>query len=410
MKDLPISPLAPAHFSDLPAIGGMVASATRLGLYGGERNDLLAVHFPNGATVAGAFTTSATRSADVLWCEEKVKGGVASALIVNAGNSNAFTGQAGLDKNAATVAAVSKMTACAAEQVFVAATGVIGVPLPINRVAEGVPAAFAAMEVPKWEALARAFSTTDTFPKGSGVTLDLDGHTVSISGIAKGSGMIAPNMATMLVFIFTDAAIKADLLQTMVSAHVQTTFNSITVDSDTSTSDTLLVFATGASDAPIIESDIDPRATAFSAALRAVFHDLALQVVRDGEGAQKLIQIAVTGATSDTSARTIAMAVANSPLVKTAIAGEDANWGRVIMAVGKAGEPIDIERLSVRFGGVWTARNGGAVGYDEALINAHMSGANIDVLVEAGDGNGQATVWTCDLTHGYISINGDYRS
>jgi glutamate N-acetyltransferase / amino-acid N-acetyltransferase len=410
MKDLPISPLAPAQFPDLPQIGGMVASATRLGLYGGDRDDLLAVHFPGGAAVAGAFTKSATRSDDVNLCAARVKAGLARALIVNAGNSNAFTGAAGVAKNEATVTAVCGLAHCQAEHVFVAATGVIGTPLPISRVADGVPVAFAQMETPQWEKLARAFSTTDTFPKGSGTTFDLDGHQVSISGIAKGSGMVAPNMATMLVFIFTDIAIEAAVLQDMVSTHVKTTFNAITVDSDTSTSDTLLVFATGASTAPKIETNNDPRAAVFSDALHRVFHDLALQVVRDGEGAQKLIEIAVTGAQSDASAHTIAMAVANSPLVKTAIAGEDANWGRVIMAVGKAGEPIDMDRLSVRFGGVWTARNGGAVAYDEGPINDHMLGQSIDILIEVGTGPGTAKVWTCDLTHGYISINGDYRS
>jgi glutamate N-acetyltransferase / amino-acid N-acetyltransferase len=410
MKDLPISPLAPACFPELPKIGGMVASATRLGLYSGERNDLLAVHFPIGATVAGAFTTSATRSADVNWCAEKVKGGRARALVVNAGNSNAFTGLAGIEKNAVTVATTTDILGCGVDEVFLAATGVIGQPLPVRRVADGLPAAFAALSEPDWEALARAFSTTDTFPKGSGRIIDLGGHQVSISGIAKGSGMVAPNMATMLVFIFTDAAIDGALLQSIVSAHVQTTFNSITVDSDTSTSDTLLVFATGASSAAPINSVDDPRYATFSHALHAVFHDLALQVVRDGEGAQKLIQIEVTGASSDKSARAIAMAVANSPLVKTAIAGEDANWGRVIMAVGKAGEPIDMDRLSVRFGGVWTAKDGGAIAYDEGPVNAHMTGTNIDILVKVGNDSGHARVWTCDLTHGYISINGDYRS
>jgi glutamate N-acetyltransferase / amino-acid N-acetyltransferase len=410
MKDLPISPLAPTSFPDLPNIGGMVASATRLGLYAGDRNDLLAVHFPKGATVAGAFTSSATRSADVNWCAQKVRGGRARALIVNAGNSNAFTGPAGIAKNDATVAATIDLISCAPDDIFLAATGVIGVPLPISRVADGLPTAFGAMAAPQWETLARAFSTTDTFPKGSGQTLDLDGHAVSIAGIAKGSGMVAPNMATMLVFIFTDVAIDSGVLQGIVSAHVQTTFNSITVDSDTSTSDTLLVFATGTSSAAPLTTADDPRCAIFSQALHAVFHDLALQVVRDGEGAQKLIQIEVTGATTDASARTIAMSVANSPLVKTAIAGEDANWGRVVMAVGKAGEPIDIEALSVRFGGVWTAKSGGAIEYDAGPVDVHMKGTHIDILIEVGAGTGTAIVWTCDLTHGYISINGDYRS
>jgi glutamate N-acetyltransferase / amino-acid N-acetyltransferase len=388
----------------------MTASASRIGLYAGARNDLLVVHFPDGATVAGAFTTSATRSADVNWCADNIKGGKARALIVNAGNSNAFTGAAGVAKNEATVSATCAALGCSSGDVFLAATGVIGVPLPVTRVADALPSAFKALVAPDWEALARAFSTTDTFPKGSGQIFDLDGHQASISGIAKGSGMIAPNMATMLVFIFTDVTIDAVVLQALVSQHVQTTFNAITVDSDTSTSDTLLVFATGASAAPAIVSADDPRLDKFSSALHDVFHDLALQVVRDGEGAQKLIHIEVTGAISDASARVIAMAVANSPLVKTAIAGEDANWGRVIMAVGKAGEPIDIDRLSVRFGGVWTAKDGGAIAYDEGPVNTHMKGTNIDILVKVGDAAGKAKVWTCDLTHGYISINGDYRS
>jgi glutamate N-acetyltransferase/amino-acid N-acetyltransferase len=240
--------------------------------------------------------------------------------------------------------------------------------------------------------------------------LDLDGHKVSIAGIAKGSGMIAPNMATMLVFVFTDLTIEANVLQDMVSAHVQTTFNAITVDSDTSTSDTLLVFATGASDAPAISSPDDPRCAAVSKALHSIFHDLALQVVRDGEGAQKLIQIDVSGAVDDASARTMAMAIANSPLVKTAIAGEDANWGRVIMAIGKAGEPIDMDAISVRFGDIWTAKSGGAITYDAAKLDDYMTRDHIDITVGVGQGGGSARVWTCDLTHGYIRINGDYRS
>lgn len=410
MKDLPISPLAPAHFPRLPTIGGMLASATRLGLYSGTRNDLLVVHFPQGASVAGAFTKSATRSADVNWCADTLAGGKARALVVNAGNSNAFTGPSGIAKNAASVATMSALVGCSQSEVFLAATGVIGVPLEVDRVSNALPDAVARLQAPQWEELARAFSTTDTFPKGSGKTARIGDQDISIAGIAKGSGMVAPNMATMLVFIFTDAAIEAKVLQNIVSTHVQTTFNSITVDSDTSTSDTLLVFATGASDAPIIASADDPRAQHVSQLLFEVMHDLALQVVRDGEGAQKLIQIDVTGAESDDSARTIALAIANSPLVKTAVAGEDANWGRVIMAVGKAGEPIDMDHLAVKFGGVWTARAGGAIAYDDAPVNDHMRGTHIDILVEVGKGTGRARVWTCDLTHGYISINGDYRS
>lgn len=410
MKNLPVSPLAPAAFPTLPPVAGMRASASRIGLYSGTRNDLMMVVFPQGASVAGAFTRSATRSADVEWCATHVKQGHARALVVNAGNSNAFTGPAGLAKNAATVAEASRLTGCLEHEVFLAATGVIGAPLPPKTVSDALPQAFEALGAPDWESLARAFSTTDTFPKAAGTTLDLDGNAINIVGLAKGSGMIAPNMATMLVFVFTDAAIAPDVLQAMVSTHVETTFNAITVDSDTSTSDTLLVFATGASGAAPITDHSDPRAATVSEALRGIFHDLAMQVVRDGEGAQKLIQIEVQGGVDDHSARTIGFAIANSPLVKTAIAGEDANWGRVVMAVGKAGEPIAIERLAVRFGGQWTAKEGGAVAYDTALVDAHMKGQVIDIFVDVGVGNGQAKVWTCDLTHGYISINGDYRS
>jgi glutamate N-acetyltransferase/amino-acid N-acetyltransferase len=410
MKNLPVSPLAPAAFPTLPPVAGMCASASRIGLYGGTRNDLMTVTFPNGAAVAGAFTLSATRSADVEWCAAQLRQGQARALVVNAGNSNAFTGPAGLAKNAATVVEACRLAGCADHEVFLAATGVIGAPLPARTVADALPAAFEALGAPDWESLARAFSTTDTFPKGAGTTLDLDGTAVNVVGLAKGSGMIAPNMATLLVFVFTDAAVAPDVLQAMVSAHVETTFNAITVDSDTSTSDTLLVFATGASGAVPITDHSDPRAASVSEAVRGIFHDLAMQVVRDGEGAQKLIQIEVQGAVDDRSARAIGFAIANSPLVKTAIAGEDANWGRVVMAVGKAGEPIAINQLAVRFGGQWTAKAGGAVAFDVGQVDAHMRGQVIDILVDVGVGKGQAKVWTCDLTHGYISINGDYRS
>lgn len=410
MKNLPVSPLAPAAFPTLPHVAGMRASTSRIGLYGGTRNDLMTLVFPDGANVAGAFTRSATRSADVEWCATHVKQGHARALVVNAGNSNAFTGPAGLAKNAATVAEAARLIGCAEHNVFLAATGVIGAPLPPQTVADALPHAFEALGKPDWESLARAFSTTDTFPKAAGTTLELDGTAINIVGLAKGSGMIAPNMATMLVFVFTDAAIAPDVLQAMVSTHVETTFNAITVDSDTSTSDTLLVFATGASGAAPITDHSDPRAALVSEALRGIFHDLAMQVVRDGEGAQKLIQIEVQGAVDDKSARTIGFAIANSPLVKTAIAGEDANWGRVVMAVGKAGEPISVDQLAVRFGGQWTAKAGGAVVYDIAQVDEHMRGQIIDIFVDVGVGKGQAKVWTCDLTHGYISINGDYRS
>jgi glutamate N-acetyltransferase / amino-acid N-acetyltransferase len=410
VKDLPVSPLAPERFPDLPAVAGVQAACVHAGMYRHARNDMMLVALAEGTTVAGALTRSATRSPDVELCASGLKGGRARALVVNAGNSNAFTGQAGLDKNAVSVASATRLLGCDPSEVFVSATGVIGVPVVPDRIARHLPEAVAALATPDWEQMARTISTTDTFPKGAGATVSLDGTAVSIAGIAKGSGMVAPDMATMLVYIFTDAAVAPEVLQAMVSLHVETTFNAITVDSDTSTSDTLLVFATGQSGAAPILDAADPLAAVFSQALRDVMHDLALQVVRDGEGASKLVRIEVTGAVGDRSARTIAMAIANSPLVKTAIAGEDANWGRIVMAVGKSGEPVDTGRLGVRFGPVWTARDGGAVPYDEAQADAHMKGQEIDIAVVAGSGPGRATVWTCDLTHGYISINGDYRS
>jgi glutamate N-acetyltransferase / amino-acid N-acetyltransferase len=410
MKDLPVSPLAPDAFPALPVVAGVHAATGRLGLYKHPRDDLMLVTLAPGTTVAGALTTSTTRSDDVQRCAAHLAGGTARALVVNAGNSNAATGAAGVAKNDATIAEVRRLSDCAEADVYVSATGVIGQPLPPRLVADALPALHARLAAPDWQALAATIATTDTFPKGAGARLDLDGVAVSIAGIAKGSGMIAPNMATMLVYVFTDAPVAAPLLAAMTRAHVDTTFNCITVDGDTSTSDTLLVFATGAAGlAPIVSAD-DPRAAVFSAALHTVLHDLALQVVRDGEGAQKLIEVQVSGAVDDASARRHALCIANSPLFKTAIAGEDANWGRVVMAVGKSGEPVDMAHLGVRFGDQWTARGGGAVAYDVAAVDAHMKGRRVEVEARVGAGPGVATVWTCDLTHGYISINGDYRS
>jgi glutamate N-acetyltransferase/amino-acid N-acetyltransferase len=404
-----VSPLAPARFPDLPHIAGVRASVGRLGLYKQERNDILVVALDPGASIGGAFTQSLTASADVDWCRTNVKRGTARALVCNAGNSNAFTGPAGIEKNLATAATAAKLAPCAPEEVFLAATGVIGQPLAPRRVADALPALWDKLAAPDWEQLARAFMTTDTFPKGAGASAEIGGTRVNIAGIAKGSGMIAPNMATMLVFIFTDAALSANVTQALLDRHLGETFNAITVDGDTSTSDTLLLFATGKSGAPAISDPDDPRLSAFSAALKEVMFDLALQVVRDGEGAQKLIRITVTGARSDESARKIGLSIANSPLVKTAIAGGDANWGRIVMAVGKAYEPIAQDKLTIKFGGVTTAR-GGAVPYDEAPVDAHVRGRNVEIDVDVGAGAGAATVWTCDLTDGYIRINGDYRS
>jgi glutamate N-acetyltransferase/amino-acid N-acetyltransferase len=390
----------------------MKAAVGRLGLYKHERDDLMVVTFDKGTTVGGAFTLSQTRSADVEWCKAALTrgGGLASALVCNAGNSNAFTGPAGVAKNKATTETVAKLTGCAPENVFVAATGVIGQPMPPTRLADALPPYFNALGTPDWLKLASAFMTTDTFAKGAGKTIEIGGKTINIAGIAKGSGMIAPNMATMLAFVFTDAALAPNITQALISRHVDATFNSITVDGDTSTSDTLLLFATGASGAPAIERMSDPRLAPLSDAIRDVLMDLALQVVRDGEGATKLVRIEIVNAESEGSARRIGMSIANSPLVKTAIAGEDANWGRVVMAVGKAGEKIDINRLAIRFGGEWTAKDGGWTVYDEPAVDAHMKGQEIDILVDVGVGKASAVVWTCDLTKRYIEINGDYRS
>ena len=407
-----VSPLAPPRFPDLPEVRGLTASIGRLGLYKHPRDDLMLVSFPEGASVGGAFTTSQTRSADVEWCRTALTagGGRAHVLVCNAGNSNAFTGPRGVEKNRQTTAEAAKLAGCKPEQVFVAATGVIGQPLEPRRLADALPAQWEKLAPVSWPALAAAFMTTDTFAKGAGKTVEIGGKEVRIAGVAKGSGMIAPNMATMLVFLFTDANLSPQVTQALISRHVNQTFNAITVDGDTSTSDTLLLFATGASGAPLIERLSDPKLAPLSDAIRDVMMDLALQVVRDGEGATKLVRIEVTGAESEASARRIGMAIANSPLVKTAIAGEDANWGRVVMAVGKAGERIDVAKLSIRFGGQWTAKDGGWTPYDEPAVDAHMKGQEIDVLVDVAVGKESAVVWTCDLTKRYIEINGDYRS
>lgn len=406
MKHLEISPLAPEKFPSLPIVKGVSATTFSMGMYKNPRPDLMVVYFENGASVGGAFTKSNTRSCDVEWCASALQHGTARALVVNAGNSNAFTGQAGIDKNNATIAKVQELCGCGRDEVFLSATGVIGVPVAKDLISSKLDAIWPTLEVANFEKMATAIATTDTYIKGSGKSIVIDGVTINIAGIAKGSGMIAPNMATMLVYIFTDAKIASSELQKLVSNYVETTFNAITVDSDTSTSDTLLVFATGAAGGAQIEA----QDKVFADALYEIMHDLAMQVVKDGEGAQKFIEVKVQGAKDTQSAKNIAMAIANSPLVKTAIAGGDANWGRVAMAVGKCLEPINIDKLSIQFCGQWTAKDGGAVKYNESLIDEKMAGQNIDILVDVAVGDGEFTAYTCDLTHGYISINGDYRS
>ena len=403
------SPLA-LPFPELPAIAGATPRVARAQYKSWDRCDLTLVELAEGTSVAGVLTNSRCPSPEVEWCRNALPLGRARALVVNAGNSNAFTGSRGREAVEAIAARVAGRLGCQPSDIFVASTGVIGVPLPIDKAEAGLDAATVA-EPATWLDAATAIGTTDTFPKGATTTAIVDGRTVTLVGIIKGSGMIAPDMATMLGFVFTDTAVEPGFLQRALSDANAPSFSCITVDGDTSTSDTVLAFATGAAgNAPLTDDDSDG-ADAFRAALADLCRQLALLVVRDGEGATKLIEVQVTGAESDRSAHRIAMSIANSPLVKTAIAGGDANWGRVVMAVGKAGEPAERDLLSIRFGDVDVARHGVAVdGYDEAPVAAHLAGAEVEIGVDLGLGEGRATVWTCDLTHGYISINADYRS
>jgi len=404
------SPLAPAAFPDLPDIAGVTRRVAKAQYKTWDRCDLTYVELTPGTAVAGVLTKSRCASPEVDWCRAALVLGRARALIVNAGNSNAFTGDRGRHAVEGLVANVARHLVCQPSDVFVASTGVIGVPLPLDKAEAGLAAAFTAKPC-GWEEAAATIMTTDTFPKAAVTRAVVDGKPVSLVGIIKGSGMIAPDMATMLGFIFTDAAVDPAWLQAALARANTRSFSCITVDSDTSTSDTVLAFATGAAGNVAIAHDDDPGADAFAAALDDLCLQLAHLVVRDGEGATKFIAVEVTGAESDASAHRIGMSIANSPLVKTAIAGEDANWGRVVMAVGKAGEPAERDRVAIRFGETQVALNGLAVdGYDEAPVAAHLKGREIDIGVDLGLGDGRATVWTCDLTHGYISINADYRS
>jgi len=407
--DLERSPLA-VPFPAMPPIAGVTLRVARARYKEWDRCDLTYAELAAGTTVAGVFTRNVCCSSEVELGREQARLGRARALVVNAGNSNAFTGYRGREAVEQIMAQVAHHLDCEPSEVFVSSTGVIGVPLPKDKAREGVASVLQAAEC-SWEDAAATIGTTDTFAKGALAAAVVGGRTVTLAGIVKGSGMIAPDMATMLGYVFTDAAVEPAFLQACLSKANESTFSCITVDSDTSTSDTVLAFATGAAgNAPLASFD-DAGADAFAAALHDVCRQLALLVVRDGEGAKKLIEVRVTGAVGDESARRIGLAVANSPLVKTAIAGEDANWGRVVMAVGKAGEPADRDKLSIGFGGVWAAREGLPLAdYDEAPVAAHLEGREIQVQVDLGLGDGRATVWTCDLTHGYIAINADYRS
>ncbi|HVV28370.1 MAG TPA: bifunctional glutamate N-acetyltransferase/amino-acid acetyltransferase ArgJ [Rhizomicrobium sp.] len=407
-----ISPLAPKAFPKLPPLAGVRLATAAAGVRYKDRTDVLLALLAPGTQVAGVFTRSKTASAPVLWCRDKLGGGEARALVVNSGNANAFTGKAGQEGVREIARAAAASAGCRPEQVFMASTGVIGEPLPSQKIVKVLDGLMEQGAAGNWRAAADAIMTTDTYPKAATATAMIDGVKVTINGIAKGSGMIAPDMATMLSFVFTDASLPASVLQECLAAGVGPSFNSITVDSDTSTSDTLLLFATGKGGRhAAIAKASDRKLTDFRRALDAVLMDLALQVVKDGEGAQKLIRIDVSGAENDGAAKRIALAIANSPLVKTAIAGNDANWGRIVMAVGKAGEAADRDRLRISFGGHVVAEKGmRAAGYSEAAATKAVSGREVQIGVELGLGKGSARVWTCDLTHGYIDINGSYRS
>jgi glutamate N-acetyltransferase / amino-acid N-acetyltransferase len=411
-KTKPVSPLAPEGFPKLPAIEGATFAAVEAGVRYLSRKDVMLVHLAPGTTMAGVFTRSSTRSGCVRDCQAKlamkVPADAGAAIIVNSGNSNAFTGAAGDKAVAAVTGAVAGALGIPVSRVFSSSTGVIGEPLPHDKITAKVPDLVAALKEDAVEMAAQAIMTTDTFPKGSAATVQGEGGVIQISGIAKGSGMIAPDMATMLVYIFTDAKIGANQLQKMVSRNVDATFNSITVDSDTSTSDTLLIAATGKSKAAEVKGAV---AKAFETALHGVMRDLALQVVRDGEGATKIVEVRVSGAASAEDAAKVAFSIANSPLVKTAVAGQDPNWGRIVAAVGKSGAQADRDRLTIRFGDILVAEKGWrSPKYQEDQGAAYMRGQELLFAVDLGLGRGKRSVWTCDLTSRYVEINADYRS
>jgi glutamate N-acetyltransferase / amino-acid N-acetyltransferase len=409
-----ISPLAPKQLPEMTAIAGVRLATAAAGIRYRGRTDVLLAILDKGTTVAGVLTRSKCASAPVEWCRARLPAGKARALVVNSGNANAFTGKSGRAATKLTADLASKAAGCRVAEVMLASTGVIGEPLDAAKFGTVMDGLAAQAAPGGWLAAAKAIMTTDTFPKLATARARLGDATVTVNGIAKGAGMIAPDMATMLSFVFTDAPIAAPALQALLSQGVVDTFNAVTVDGDTSTSDTLLAFATGAAaacGAPKIARASDPRLQAFRAAFQAVLADLAEQVARDGEGAAKLVEVIVEGATTKRSARRIALSIANSPLVKTAIAGEDANWGRIVMAVGKAGEPADRDRLAIWFGPHRVAHRGARdPAYDEATVSAYMKNAEISVKVALGLGRARDRVLTCDLTREYVAINADYRS
>ena len=412
MAKLKRSPLAPKRLPPMPDVAGVRMASVAAGITYKNRADLTLFEVARGSAIAGVLTKSSMPGAPVDWCRRHLGRGKARAIVINAGNANVFSGRQGIEDVATTAKAVAAAVGCKSEDVFVSSTGVIGENLAIDRLVTAVPKVHGKLAAKNWGQAARSICTTDTFPKAATKTAEIGGKQVTIAGIAKGSGMIAPNMGTMLSYIFTDAKLPAGVLRSLLRRINEKTFNAITVDSDTSTSDTVLLVATGKGPRHARIDDVrDARLKDFAAALEEVMRDLAHQIVRDGEGASKFIEITVKGAASRTAARTIAMSIANSPLVKTAIAGEGANWGRIIMAVGKSGEAADRDALSIRVGGVLIAENGYPhPDYREEQVVPHMKGEEIEIEVDVGVGRARASVWTCDLTHGYISINADYRS
>jgi len=410
-KSVAVSPLAPTRYPALAPIEGVRLAAVDCGIRYRGRDDLMVAELRPGTTIAGVLTRSVTCGAPVLWCRDALPAGKVRAIVANSGNANTFTGRQGRQVVEATAKAMAKLIGCKPREVFISSTGVIGEPPAAEKIVDGLPRAVAALAPDNWDGAARAILTTDTFRKLATRQATIAGTTVTINGFAKGSGMIAPDMATMLAYVFTDAKIPAAVLQSLLISGTDRSFNSITVDGDTSTSDTLLLCATGAARHKAVTGPRDRHLKDFRAALDAVLVDLAQQIVRDGEGAEKFVTIDVSGASSARAARRIGLAIGNSPLVKTALAAGDANWGRIVMAVGKAGEKADRDRLVIAIGGTRICEKGGPVpGYDEAPVARHMAGRDLHIEVDLGIGSGRATVWTCDLTHRYIDINGSYRS
>ena len=406
-----VSPLAPSRFPGLLPIDGVRLATAHCGIRYKGRTDLMVVLLDSGTAVAGVFTRSRTQGAPVDWCRKALPTGKARAIVVNSGNANVFTGKAGRKATEATAKAMARLLGCNPREIYVSSTGVIGEFLPYEKIIAALPGAVSAALDRAWDEAAQAIMTTDTFPKGATRTAKIGGTRVVINGIAKGSGMIAPDMGTMLAYVFTDANLPAKALQPMLKDGNESAFNSITVDGDTSTSDTLLLCATGKAPHKRVASAADPLLKDFRSKLNEVLIDLAQQIVRDGEGAEKFITIEVTGAASNQAAKRIGLAIGNSPLVKTAIAAGDANWGRIVMAVGKAGEPADRDRLSIWFGGIRVAHKGARdPDYDEAAVSAAMKKPEIALKVALGLGKGRDRVLTCDLTKEYVAINGDYRS